>query len=83
MNTRYEGSPIAYDVKIEKNVMVSMRDGVRLAADTYLPSNGDQIADGRFPVILERTPYDKTSSRNVTNGKYFARRGYVTVVPRR
>ena len=79
MNTRYQGSPIAYDVTIKKNVMVSMRDGVRLAADIYLPSNGDQVADGQFPVILERTPYDKTSPRNVTNGKYFARRGYVTV----
>ena len=80
MNTRYEGSPIAYDVTIKKNVMVSMRDGVRLASDIYLPSNGDQIAEGRFPVILERTPYDKTAPRQVTNMKSYARRGYVGVI---
>ncbi len=79
MNARYEGSRIEYDVAIRKNVMVAMRDGVKLAADIYLPAVGNEVAAGSFPVILERTPYDKTSPRNVTNGKYFARRGYVTV----
>ena len=79
MNARYEGSRIEYDVAIRKNVMVPMRDGVQLAADIYLPAVGNEVAPGNFPVILERTPYDKTSPRNVTNGKYFARRGYVTV----
>ena len=79
MNARYKGSRIEYDVAIRKNVMVPMRDGVQLAADIYLPAVGNEVAPGNFPVILERTPYDKTSPRNVTNGKYFARRGYVTV----
>ena len=78
--TRYEGSPIAYDVAIRKNVMIPMRDGVRLAADIYLPAVGNEIADGKFPVILERTPYDKTAPRQVTNMKYYARRGYVGVI---
>ena len=76
----YEGSSIAFDVDIRKNVMISMRDGVRLAADIYLPSVGGQVADGEFPVILERTPYDKTAPRNVTNMKYYASRGYVGVI---
>ena len=78
--TRYEGSPIAYDVAIRKNVMIPMRDGVNLAADIYLPAVGANIAEGRFPVILERTPYDKTAPRQVTNMKYYARRGYVGVI---
>jgi putative CocE/NonD family hydrolase len=39
---------------IEKGIMVRMRDGVRLATDVYLPDD-----EGRFPVILVRTPYDK------------------------
>ncbi len=78
--TRYEGSPIAYDVAIRKNVMIPMRDGVKLAADIYLPAEGESIAEGRFPVILERTPYDKTAPRQVTNMKYYARRGYVGVI---
>ena len=34
-----------------------MRDGVTLRADIYRPK-----ADGKFPVILTRTPYDKTGS---------------------
>jgi len=35
-------------------VMIPMRDGVRLAADVYLPAGG-----GSVPVILTRTPYDR------------------------
>ncbi len=78
--TRYEGSPIAYDVAIRKNVMIPMRDGVKLASDIYLPAASANVAKGQFPVILERTPYDKTAPRQVTNMKYYARRGYVGVI---
>jgi len=38
----------------EKNVMIPMRDGTRLAANIYKPKT-----DGPFPVILLRTPYGK------------------------
>ena len=80
MTGKYEGSQIEHDVTIHKNVMVAMRDGVKLAADIYFPSVGGEIADGEFPVILERTPYDKSAPRQVTNMKYYARRGYVGVI---
>jgi putative CocE/NonD family hydrolase len=44
---------------IEKNVMVPMRDGVRLAANIYrLEGAGPQ------PVLLSRTPYDKEAMGN-------------------
>jgi hypothetical protein len=79
MTTIYEGSPIAHDVTIEKNVMVPMRDGVQLAADIYFPSMNGKPAEEQFPVILERTPYDKSLPKTVAQGKYYARRGYVTV----
>ena len=36
--------------------MVTTRDGVRLATDLYRPEGA-----GPFPVILERTPYDKSA----------------------
>ena len=62
MNVPYEGSPIAYDVTCRKNVMTPMRDGVRLAVDIYLPSLNGSPAEGRFPVIVERTPYDKAAA---------------------
>lgn len=42
------------------DVMVRVRDGIRLATDIYVPATGD----GPFPVVLERTPYGKrTPSR--------------------
>ena len=41
-------------VIIEKNVPVPMRDGVVLRADIYRPSAGR-----KFPVLLQRTPYNK------------------------
>ena len=41
-------------VLVEKNVLVPMRDGIRLAADVYRPST-----DGQYPVLLQRTPYNK------------------------
>lgn len=45
-----EGAP-----KLLRDVMVTLRDGVRLATDVYLPAQDD----GPFHTILERTPYGK------------------------
>ena len=49
-----------YDVALTSDIRVRMRDGVRLATDIYRPARGGQPVPGRFPVILERTPYGKT-----------------------
>jgi putative CocE/NonD family hydrolase len=80
MSAPYEGSSQQFDVVIEPNVMMSARDGVKLVTDLYFPSVGGKRAAGDFPVILERTPYNKATPRNVTKGKYFARRGYVCAI---
>jgi hypothetical protein len=66
-----------FQVIIRTNVMVAMRDGVKLATDLYLPARDGQALAGRFPAILTRTPYNK--SGGATPGKYFAARGYVVV----
>ncbi len=68
--------PAEYEVKIEFNERVSLRDGVELSADIYRPA-----AVGQFPVILTRTPYNKSTERgnHLGVGKYFASRGYVYV----
>ncbi|MBM3934475.1 MAG: CocE/NonD family hydrolase [SAR202 cluster bacterium] len=79
MPSLYQGSQIQYDVTYMLNVMMPMRDGVRLAADIYFPSVNGKPAPGKFPVLLERTPYDKGLAKLISNGKYFARRGYVVV----
>lgn len=76
----YQGSHQKYGVVCDKDVMVPVRDGVSLATDIYFPAvNGDR-ADGKFPVILVRTPYNKLESGAVTDGKYYARRGYVCAI---
>ncbi len=67
----------AENVIIQTNVMVQMRDGVRLATDIYLPAKNDAPAEGRFPVILTRMPYNKNGSKR--HGEYFATNGYVFV----
>ena len=80
MPESYQGSYQQYDAICHSNVMIPMRDGVRLATDIYFPALGGQPAPGKFPIILERTPYDKAGSGNVTNGTYYARRGYVCAI---
>ena len=80
MSTPYSGSHQQYGVVCQQDVMVRARDGVGLATDIYLPAGNGRAADGEYPVLLERTPYDKRSAANVTNGKYFARRGYVCAI---
>ena len=62
MAGKYEGSYIEYDVVCEQDVMVPMRDGVRLATDLYFPAVGERQVEAKFPVILTRTPYNKRST---------------------
>lgn len=47
------------DVHVTRDVMVTMRDGVRLATDLYRPARDGRPLDEPLPVLLERTPYDK------------------------
>lgn len=56
------------------NVMIPMRDGIRLAADITRPDR-----PGKFPVLLARTPYGKYSKAAYEQAEYFAQQGYVYV----
>src|SRR4029434_5205772 len=51
------------------------RDGVTLYADIYRPK-----ADGKFPVILMRTPYDKSAGGAVGPAYQVVTHVYVVVV---
>jgi uncharacterized protein len=62
-----------YAVIFERNVTMKTRDGVTLYADIYHPK-----ADGQFPVLLQRTPYDKNGGFSF--GLDAASRGYVAVI---
>jgi uncharacterized protein len=44
-------------IVIERAVTMKTRDGVTLEADVYRPAG-----DGPFPVLLQRTPYDKRNA---------------------
>src|ERR1700760_3506515 len=47
---------------IYHDVMIAMRDGVRLATDIYLPSDdGMTPSPVRLPILLMRTPYGKAN----------------------
>lgn len=63
-----------YDVDVTSNVMVPMRDGVKLATDIYRPARTGE----KFPALLGRTPYNKDAAAN--NAKAFASHGYVVVM---
>ncbi len=56
------------------DVMVPMRDGIRLAANVFLPQG-----DGPFPVVLNRTPYIKDSSVKTKRLQEFVNAGYAAV----
>jgi predicted acyl esterase len=45
-----------YGIADFRNIMVPMRDGVRLATNVYRPAENGKVVEGKFPVILERTP---------------------------
>src|SRR6476659_4612773 len=72
-----EGSAQTYDVIVERQVMVPLRDGVNLATTIYRPASRGMPAPGRFPVIVERIPYERQLLYFHLTGKFFARRGYV------
>lgn len=62
-----------FAVSTQLNIETKMRDGTVLRADIYRPQ-----AEGTFPVLLQRTPYDKRNERGF--GVKAASRGYLVVV---
>lgn len=73
------GQPAAYEIVSRKNVMVPMRDGVKLATDIHLPAKNGTAVEGRFPVVLSRTPYGRASSMAGCDQKTYVPSGYVVV----
>ena len=62
-----------YPVKVERGVSIKMRDGIVLRGDIFRPG-----AEGKFPVLLERTPYRRaTWGYDVNLAQRAASRGYV------
>ncbi len=57
---------------VKQDVMVPMRDGVKLATNIYIPDG-----EGPWPVVLTRTPYNKNSAASTAS--QYNERGYVLV----
>ena len=81
-----------YGVKVEENVFVTARDGVKLAVDIYRPDG-----PGKFPALLALSPYGKSLQpfdtppqpfgkscfeASIESGDpyFYAKRGYVYVI---
>ncbi len=72
-----------HTVNVTQNVMVQMRDGVKLATDIYRPADElGNVLEGEFPVILGRTSYDKSNPVIWVNpiANFFVPRGYVVLL---
>jgi hypothetical protein len=59
-------------ITVERGVAMKTRDGVTLRADIYRPA-----ADGKYPVLLTRTPYNKDGFASL--GQKAAARGFMLV----
>jgi hypothetical protein len=82
-----------YNVGFIRNVMVPMRDGIKLATDIYFPATKEGTPmPGKFPTLVNRTPYGKGAppptvpimtpeqQKHRNTPTYFASHGYVVVV---
>lgn len=63
------------EITTERDVTAKMRDGVTLRADVYRPK-----AEGRYPVLLMRTPYDKNNHWAGEFPAQAAAAGYVVII---
>src|ERR1700722_9657469 len=61
------------DITVEHGVPMKTRDGITLRADIY-----HLTGDAKYPVLLQRTPYDKNNTADF--GRNAAVRGYLVVV---
>ncbi|RKU34122.1 hypothetical protein C6496_20775 [Candidatus Poribacteria bacterium] len=66
-----------YETTHEKNQEITMRDGTTLRANITRPD-----VEGKFPVLIERTPYNKEggSENGVGSPDFFSQRGYVVII---
>jgi len=67
-----------YAVAVERDVTTRMRDGTLLRSDVYRPVN-----QGRFPVLLKRTPYNKLDGDGVFTPEFASKaagKGYVVII---
>jgi putative CocE/NonD family hydrolase len=67
---------------VDQKVMMTMRDGVRLATDIYRPKG-----EGKYPIVFSRTPYNfntygngEINTRTMETALSWVKKGYAYVV---
>ena len=63
-----------------ETAVVPTRDGINLATDIHRPIVDGKMLEEPMPVLLQRTPYDKSSPARLEEAAFFTNRGYVTVM---
>jgi putative CocE/NonD family hydrolase len=66
---------VRQSIDLEENAEARMRDGTILRADIFRPAG-----DGPFPVLISRTPYDKTRPVYRQAARFMAEHGYICVL---
>jgi putative CocE/NonD family hydrolase len=72
------GDKTLYGVRVERNVLIPLADGVSLAADLYLPD-----APGRYPALVSFYPYrkdDLIGASSEHSRTYLTERGYASLL---
>lgn len=64
-----------YDVAVDNDIAVPMRDGIKLYADRYYPRNL-----GTRPTVLVRSPYGRKLPWGFMFGRLFAERGFQVLI---
>jgi putative CocE/NonD family hydrolase len=73
--------PAKYPSTYSVQRFIRMDDGVELGATLTFPSqNGSEPAPGRFPVVLNMTPYGRDAGCACENATDYATRGFVLAV---
>ncbi len=73
----------AFPIEPALTAVITMRDGIHLAADVYLPeadgdNHGNSAITRRWPTVLIRTPYSR-KARSIKSYLFFLHRGYAVV----
>ena len=71
---------LGIDVVVEKNVMISAKDSILLATDIYRPALNGVPVSSRYPVLFQRTPYDKEGERFIPQATLFASQGFIVAI---
>ena len=78
LNQERQGMTNKETVRFDQDVEILLRDGTKTYADVYRPSKL-----GKYPVLLTRTPYDKSSAASKTgtvDAVLAASQGYAVVI---